>query len=103
MSVPKKKTSRRSTRARAAHQALKKFKYSSCPKCKKPVRPHYVCTACGFYKGSEVIKVQSALDKKKKKEKERKKREEEEKKEAAEAKKHVKEEEKGAKDDKVQV
>ncbi|MCX6744272.1 MAG: 50S ribosomal protein L32 [Candidatus Parcubacteria bacterium] len=62
MSVPAKKRPVGEKRRRAAHFALKKIKYASCPKCKKPKLPHAVCLFCGTYQGREVLK--SHLDKK---------------------------------------
>ena len=44
------------------------IKTTECPKCKKPVLSHRVCTFCGTYKGREVIEIESKLDKKKRKE-----------------------------------
>ncbi len=29
------------------------------PECGKPVLPHHVCPACGFYKGRKAIEVKS--------------------------------------------
>jgi ribosomal protein L32 len=28
-----------------------------CPKCGEPSLQHHVCSACGFYKGKEVIEI----------------------------------------------
>jgi large subunit ribosomal protein L32 len=28
---------------------------STCPQCKKPRRPHYACSNCGFYDGRQAI------------------------------------------------
>lgn len=30
----------------------------SCAKCKEPVLPHRACSACGHYKGREVVAVE---------------------------------------------
>jgi len=54
-------------RRRAAHFALTAGATNSCPKCKKPVRPHHACTFCGTYKGREVIKTTKKIVKSKKK------------------------------------
>jgi len=62
MSVPAKKRPRSEKRKRAIQQALKKSKYISCPKCKRPKKPHLVCSYCGSYKNREILK--SKLDKK---------------------------------------
>ncbi len=59
MGVPKKrKSSSRRDRRRAANSNLKTpVQVIECPKCKEPVLPHRVCTACGFYAGREVLQV----------------------------------------------
>ena len=59
MGVPKKRTSKmRRNRRRAANSNLKTaVQVIACPKCKEPVLPHRACSACGFYKGREVVKV----------------------------------------------
>lgn len=57
---------------RRSHHALKPQKFFECPKCKKPVLAHTVCSFCGFYKGEEVINVFAKLNKKEKKEKKKK-------------------------------
>jgi len=67
MGLPSKKRTKSSKRRRAAHFALKTINLNQCPKCQKPIRPHRACRFCGFYKGREVIKIKTALDKKNKK------------------------------------
>lgn len=60
MGVPKKRTSKmRRDRRRAANSNLGSVQVISCPKCKEPVMPHRACTACGYYKGREVVQVES--------------------------------------------
>lgn len=68
MSVPKKRSATRRKKLRGSHHALGKKKLSTCSKCKKPSLPHTVCKSCGFYKGRDVLKLESKLDKKAKKE-----------------------------------
>lgn len=60
MGVPKKRTSKmRRDRRRAANNPLKAaVQVTKCPKCKEPVLPHRACSACGYYKGREVIAVE---------------------------------------------
>ena len=68
MAVPKKrKTSTRGKQGRS-HDSLKKINLSICPKCGDPILPHNACTTCGYYKGKEVVHVETKLDKKLKKE-----------------------------------
>lgn len=42
---------------RRSHLALTKQVLIACGQCKKMIRPHTVCTFCGYYKGREVINV----------------------------------------------
>jgi ribosomal protein L32 len=53
------------------HKYIKSVYLNVCPKCKKPVLSHTVCSNCGFYKGEEVINVMAELTKKEKKVKEK--------------------------------
>ncbi len=60
MGVPKKRTSKmRRDRRRAANSNLRTaVQVMQCAKCKEPVLPHRACSACGHYKGREVIAVE---------------------------------------------
>ena len=53
------------------HIFLETPKLTLCIKCGKPVLPHSVCSACGYYKGEEVIDVMKKLTKKEKKKKQK--------------------------------
>jgi len=53
------------------HLFIKEPALVVCPKCAKPVLPHIVCKACGFYKGETVIDVLKKLTKKERKQKEK--------------------------------
>jgi large subunit ribosomal protein L32 len=55
--VPKRKISKRRSKTRANHLALKGVALVTCPRCGAPVRPHHVCTACGTYQGIQVVEV----------------------------------------------
>ena len=57
MGVPKKRTSKmRRDRRRAANNKIKTpVQVNKCAKCSEPVLPHRACSACGHYKGREVI------------------------------------------------
>ena len=60
MAVPKRKTSKRRRDMRRSHHAIKEpthITLCSNPDCRKPVRSHEICPACGFYKGKQVIKI----------------------------------------------
>lgn len=51
---------------RRSHMALDKTALVKCPKCAEMIKPHRVCKNCGFYKGKEVKKLETALDRKNK-------------------------------------
>ncbi len=71
---PKKRHTKSRSRKRRAVIFKKPIVLSSCPKCKRPVKPHTACAFCGTYKGHDAIKIRI-----KKGSKEDKKRKEEEK------------------------
>jgi large subunit ribosomal protein L32 len=56
MAVPKKKTSRSSTRSRRAHffEAFSSPR-SVCSNCGETKEPHRVCLKCGYYNGKKVL------------------------------------------------
>lgn len=76
MVVPKKKRIRSAKNIRKAcyWAKTKKPTLTTCPQCKKLIKPHHVCPYCGTYKKVQVIDIEA---KEKKKEEKRKKREEE--------------------------
>jgi large subunit ribosomal protein L32 len=57
MAVPKKRTTAASQGQRRSHHALKAPVITTCSNCTKPTVPHQACSACGFYRGRQVIKV----------------------------------------------
>lgn len=62
MPVPARKKSNSSGRRRRSHDSLKPATSSNCLNCEGPIRPHRVCTTCGFYKGKQVIKTKKASE-----------------------------------------
>ena len=60
MAVPRKKVSRARRNTRRAHHSITGTSASVCPKCLEPKLHHHACTACGYYKGREVIKVDTS-------------------------------------------
>jgi len=67
MSTQAKKRTKQQKRERASHFALDKKQLSECPKCKKPIMPHRVCKFCGYYKGQDVLMLDTKAERKKKK------------------------------------
>ena len=60
MAVPKRKVSKaRRDKRRSSVWKLDMPGMTKCPKCGEMVMNHRVCKACGYYKGQEVIKVES--------------------------------------------
>lgn len=41
----------------AYNSVMKLPQVSSCPQCDAPYVPHRVCPSCGFYKGRQVVTV----------------------------------------------
>jgi len=67
MSTQAKKRTKQQKRERASHFALQKKKLSICPKCKKPLLPHHICKFCGYYKGQDILQIDTKTERKKKK------------------------------------
>jgi len=64
--VPKKRHTKGSRNQRRSHLFIVKPTLNICGKCGKPAMPHFVCPACGFYKGKEVIDVMAKTNRKQK-------------------------------------
>jgi len=57
--LPKRKISKARRDRRRAHDALKAKNLVTCSNCGESRLPHTVCPNCGFYKGREVISVET--------------------------------------------
>lgn len=55
MGNPKKKVSKSQRDKRRSHDALCAPATIACPQCGELTRPHCACSACGYYKGKQVI------------------------------------------------
>ncbi len=55
MASPKSKISRSRRGMRRSHNALNKPTIHECKNCGSVVKPHNVCTSCGYYDGKEVV------------------------------------------------
>ena len=53
--LPKKKRTRARIGNRQSSYVMKTVSVSTCPHCQNPVRPHHMCSSCGYYNGREVI------------------------------------------------
>ena len=59
MAVPKNKTSKaRRDKRRATHKIFAPTMVK-CPKCAAFIKPHHMCSECGYYDGKEVIKAEA--------------------------------------------
>ena len=56
MAVAQRRTSKTRKNMRRTHFKLFAKTTTECPNCKAVIKPHRVCSECGFYKGKEVVK-----------------------------------------------
>ena len=73
MALPKRRHSIGRGRRRRTHWKVKAKQAVSCPQCKQPKFSHRICPHCGFYKGREVIKIETIAERRKKREDKKKK------------------------------
>ena len=59
MANPKKRKSKSATGTNRAHLALSKITLNKCTHCGKAKQPHIACSFCGYYRGRQVLKVDS--------------------------------------------
>ena len=57
MALPKRKHSQARRNKRRANWNITLPTLSRCPQCGGAVRPHRVCSSCGFYRGRQVVMV----------------------------------------------
>ena len=62
MAVPARKVSNTRGRKRRTHYKINEKTVTRCPNCGSPVKPHRVCSECGFYKGKEVINIEEKAE-----------------------------------------
>ncbi len=55
MAVPQRRKSHSRARTQRSHDALKPSYTVVCPQCREPMRLHYVCENCGYYRSREVV------------------------------------------------
>lgn len=58
--VPFHRVSKTRKRMRRSHNALTAPAKTLCPNCNAPIKPHRVCSKCGYYKGKNVIEKEEA-------------------------------------------
>ena len=59
MALPKRKHCSARRDKRRSHWKLTVRTLSNCPQCSRPVQPHRVCLACGFYRGRQVLAIKA--------------------------------------------
>ena len=59
MANPKRRHSQARTSKRRAHDHLTPHSLSECPNCHERKMPHRACPKCGYYKGREVLEVET--------------------------------------------
>jgi large subunit ribosomal protein L32 len=65
MGLPKRRHSKTRGKKRRTHYKLSKPSLTKCSNCGETVLPHYVCAACGYYKGRQVVVKKQKAKKKK--------------------------------------
>lgn len=63
MAVPFRRTSKTKKNMRRTHLVKEAPSVTTCPKCGATIKPHRACPECGYYKGKEVIKVDTKENK----------------------------------------
>ncbi len=60
MAVPKRKSSKaRKNKRRSNVWKISVPQFSRCPQCGELKAPHEVCANCGYYKGRQVVKIET--------------------------------------------
>lgn len=59
MAMPFRRISKTRKRKRRTHQKMTKPTTNICNNCGASVKSHYVCKECGYYKGKQVVNVET--------------------------------------------
>lgn len=59
MALPKRRTSKSRIRTRRHAHRKKAVSVDKCPNCGAPKQPHRICPSCGYYKGRQVVTVET--------------------------------------------
>ena len=59
--LPKRKRSKSRQGTHAAHHGRTLPHLVECPHCHRGMRAHHVCPACGYYRGRDVLGVETDL------------------------------------------
>ncbi|MDD5617680.1 MAG: 50S ribosomal protein L32 [Candidatus Omnitrophica bacterium] len=69
MALPKRRHSITRGKKRRTHWKVVVAQTAICPQCKQAKLPHHICPFCGYYKGVEVVKIETIAERKKRREK----------------------------------
>ncbi len=72
MALPKRRHSIARGRRRRTHWKIRVSQMIICPQCKEKILPHHICPFCGYYKGREVVKIETIEERKRRREKKNK-------------------------------
>ena len=72
MALPKRRHSVTRGKRRRTHWKVKLSQLIVCPQCKQKILPHHACSFCGYYKGREVIKIETVQERRQRREKKNK-------------------------------
>ena len=64
MAVPKRRQSKTRTRKRRTHDTIATKSLTKCKECGATIKPHCVCSKCGYYKGKRVVTIKVKTKKK---------------------------------------
>ncbi len=60
--LPKRKRSKSRVGTNRAHQHKTLISLVKCPRCPDQMKPHHVCPSCGYYRGRDVLRVESEFE-----------------------------------------
>ncbi|MDE2836472.1 MAG: 50S ribosomal protein L32 [Chloroflexota bacterium] len=60
--LPKRKRSKSRVGTNRAHQHISLVGLVECPRCREAMKPHHACPSCGYYRGRDVLRVDSGLE-----------------------------------------
>lgn len=69
MALPKRRHSIARGRRRRTHWKIITTQTVVCPQCKQDKLSHHICPSCGYYKGREVVKIETIEERKRRREK----------------------------------
>ncbi len=59
--LPKRRRSKARQGSHAAHRHVTLPHLTECPHCHQPMLSHQVCPSCGYYRGRDILKVETEI------------------------------------------